>query len=745
MPDSPAPALTLDIIGMHCAGCAGVVEKALERIAGAGTVSVNMALERADIRAEVNPAAAVAAVEAAGYGASARIGTPEERRLARERLEADRRADDRWIFLLFVLSAVLLLPFLADMIAAMLGYGHGALLAPWVQLALAVPVQFICGWRFIRGAFRSLRLGVPNMDVLVALGTLAAFGLSAWRVVQVYAGQGHAGLGQTGHGQALYFEGAVAIITFVLLGKVLESWARTDTGDALSALTREQAASVMVFRNQVWIDAPASSLKTGEFFAVRPGQRAAADGVVSQGASDMDESLVTGESQVQHKTAGSRIIAGGLNGSGMLTVEATAVGEDATLARIARLVEAAQIGRAPSQKLADQVSRIFVPAVLLIALGTFMVWAWLGNTEMAVTAAISVLVVSCPCALGLATPIALVAGMGSAAKAGILVRDVEALEQAAAIDTIAFDKTGTLTEGKPKVAAISAPGVGPDDALKLALSLCLGGEHPLAGAIRDAAQDREISAEPAESLEIVPGSGVTGKINGVQALFGSADYLRTSGVSLGVLEQVINRDPGFGEAQTISWLAGAGRVIGAFAFTDQIRPHAENVIRTLNAAGIRVVMLSGDRQGAASAVAKVLGIEDARAGLKPSGKVQALRVLAGEGRRLAMVGDGMNDAPALAAAPLGIAMGSGTDAARAAAGITLLRPDLRLVPKALQLAKQTSAVIRQNLWLAFLFNGIGIPLATLGWLTPTIAGAAMAASSVSVTLNALRLSRQNTV
>jgi P-type Cu+ transporter len=729
---APAPALTLDITGMHCSGCAGVVEKALERLAGAGTVTVNMALERADIRAGVDPAAAVAAVEAAGYGASARVGTPQERQLARERLEADRRADERRTFLLFVVSALLFLPFLADMAAAMLGYGHGALLSPFVQLALAAPVQFICGWRFIRGAFKSLRVGAPNMDVLVVLGTLAAFGLSAWRVIA-----GHAA-----HGHALYFEGSVAIITFVLLGKVLEAWARSDTGDALSALSREQAATVMVFRDKAWSDVPATSLKAGEYFAVRPGQRAVADGVVTQGTSEMDESLVTGESQRLLKTPGTKVISGALNGASMLTVEATAVGEDATLARIARLVETAQTSRAPAQKLADSVARIFVPAVLLIAVVTYGVWFWLGDSEMALIAAISVLVVSCPCALGLATPIALVAGMGSAAKAGILVRDVEALEQAAGIDTIAFDKTGTLTEGKPRVAAISAPGVGPNDALKLALALSLGSEHALASAIRDAAQDRDVTAEPAEQLEVVPGGGVKGMINGVPALFGSAEFVRAAGISLGVLEQVISRDPGFGEAQTVSWLAGAGRVIGAFAFVDGVRPYAEQVVKALTTEGLHVVMLSGDRQGAAAAVGKTLGIADVRAGLKPAGKVQALKALAAEGRRLAMVGDGLNDAPALAAAPLGIAMGTGTDAARAAAGITLMRADLRLVPKALHAARETRAVIRQNLWLAFLFNGIGIPLAALGWLTPAIAGAAMAASSVSVALNAMRLARR---
>ncbi len=725
--------LTLDITGMHCAGCAGAVERALEKIAGAGNVTVSTALERADIRAPVDPAAAVAAVEAAGYGASPRLGSAAERRAARERLEADRRAEERQSFLLFVLAALLFLPFLADMIGGFLGYGHGALLPPMLQLALATPVQFVCGWRFIRGAAKSLSLGAPNMDVLIAVGTLAAYGFSAWRVL---SGEAH-------HGHALYFEGAVAIIAFVLLGKVLEARARTDAGDALAALSRGQEPTILVHRAGAWVEAPAESLQVGEHFAVRPGQRAAADGLVADGSSTMDESLVTGESLPQLKTAGAKVVAGSLNGTGLLTVTATAVGEDATLARIARLVEAAQTGRAPAQRLADRVSRIFVPAVIVVALLTYAGWWWLGRPETALVAAISVLVVSCPCALGLATPIALVAGMGSAAKSGILVRDIEALELAADVDTVAFDKTGTLTEGHPRVVAISAPGVGPEAALKLALALSSGSEHPLAGAIRDAAQDREIVADPAASLEVVPGGGVKGLINGVPAYFGSADFVREAGISLGVLEQVISRDASFGEAQSVSWLAGAGRVIGAFAFADGVRPHAELALRALADEGVRVVMLSGDRRSAAEAVGRSLGIAEVRAGLKPDGKVRALKEMAAEGRRLAMVGDGLNDTPALAAAPLGIAMGGGADAAKAAAGVTLMRPDLRLVASAIRAARATRATIRQNLWLAFVFNGLGIPLAALGLLTPAVAGAAMAASSVSVVFNALRLSRRD--
>jgi P-type Cu+ transporter len=737
MVDSKSPHLTLDVTGMHCSSCTASVQRALEKLVGEGAVTVNLPLERADFTVAVDVSAAIAAVKAAGYGATARTGTQAERELIRETLNAERRADDRKTFFLFVVSALFFLPFLVDMGIAMAGYGHGTLLAPYVQLALALPVQFICGWRFIKGAWHALLRRNPNMDVLVALGTLAATGFSTWRVWTGLMSHDHAA-----SNHALYFEGAVAVITFVLLGKVLEANARSETTDAMTALGREQVQSVLVYRDLAWIETPTATLKIGEHFAVRPGQRAAADGIVKQGISEMNESLITGESQSQSKALGSKVISGALNGLGMLTVEATAVGEDATLARITRLVEAAQSGKAAVQNMADAIARIFVPVVLLIAMLTALVWWWLGYSETALIAAISVLVVSCPCALGLATPIALVAGMGSAAKAGILVRDITSLETAAKIDLIAFDKTGTLTEGTPRIAAISAPGIGPDDALKLALALSLGSEHSLANAVRDAANDRDITTDPALTIEVIPGSGVKGIINGVPALFGSADFIRSSGISLGVLEQVISRDPGFGEAQTVSWLAGAGRVIGAFAFVDGVRPYAEQTIQTLKEQNIDIVMLSGDRRSAAEVVASKLGIGDVRSGLNPAAKVAALKSLIQDGKCVAMVGDGLNDTPALAAANLGISMASGTEAARATAGITLMRPDLRLIPKALTAAKETSAVIRQNLWLAFLFNGVGIPLAALGLLTPALAGAAMAASSVSVVLNALRLSRR---
>jgi P-type Cu+ transporter len=731
MIDSAAsPALTLDITGMHCAACAGRVERALEALAGPGQAVVSLTLERADVKG-VDAAAAVAVIKAAGYSALVRAGSAQERQLQREVLEAARRADERKTFALFVVAALLFLPFLADMMAAILGYGHGALLAPWVQVALAAPVQFLVAWRFIKGGALALLRRAPNMDVLIALGTLSAFGFSLWRVVT-----GHAQ-----HGHALYFEGAVAIITFVLLGKVIENSARHDATDALTALAREQPQRALVYREGSWAEVAAQDIRRGEIFAVRAGERAAADGLVMQGTSAMDESLVSGESLPQAKAKGAHVIAGALNGMGALTVEAVATGDDSTLARITRLVEQAQTQKAPVQQLADSIARVFVPAILLIALLTGVFWLWRGQEELALVAAVSVLVVACPCALGLATPIALVSGVGAAAKAGIIVKDIGALDLLAQVSTVAFDKTGTLTEGHPRITALAAPGIGAEDALKVALALSMQGEHPLAEAVRAAAADKDITTQAASDLVSIPGAGVTGRVNGVVALLGSADYVRGAGLSLGALEQVIARDPGFAEAQTVSWLAGAGRIIGAIAFQDSVRAHADQALADLQALGLTVIMLTGDRKVAAQSIGASLGIRDVRAELKPADKVRAVSAMAEEGL-VVMVGDGINDAPALAAASVGMAMGSSSEAARAAAGLTLRRADLRLVPKAIRIARATRTVVRQNLGLAFVFNAVGIPMAALGLLTPAVAGAAMAASSVSVVLNAARLSRK---
>jgi Cu+-exporting ATPase len=723
--------IILDITGMHCGGCAGVVERALEKVAGPGNVTVNLALGRADVRAG-DAVSAIEAVEAAGYGATLRTGTAAERRLRAEVAEAARRADERLTILLFALAAILTLPFMVDMMAAWTGLTHGHLLPPYWQLALASVVQFVCGWRFLAGAARGLTRGQTSMDTLVAVGTLSAWGWSAW---QTFLG-GHHG------GHELYFEGAATIITFVLLGKVLEANARASASEALTALSRERPVTATVGRDAGWVTVAAEDVAAGERVLVRAGEASPVDGLVIEGHSAMTEALVTGESLPVAKSEGDRVIAGAINGDGMLVVEATAVGEDTTLARMARLVEAAQVSKASAQQLADAVARVFVPAVLAVALLTFAVWWWLGQPETAIRAGIAVLVISCPCALGLATPIALVAGSGLAARHGIVVRDIAALEAAATVDTVAFDKTGTLTIGDPRLLGIAAPGVGRDEALALAAALSAGSSHPLAKAVLAAAEDAGLAPVPAADIVSRPGGGVEGTVNGLPALFGSAAFLRARGLSLGVLEQAIRRDQPFAEAQSISWLASGGRVIGALAFADRLRPEAAEAVARLGREGLAVVMLSGDRQEAAEAIGRAAGVADIRAALTPEAKLAELRRKQGEGRKVAMVGDGVNDTPALSGADLGIAMGSGVDVARASAGLTLMRPDLRLVPAAIGIARATRAAIRQNLVLAFAFNVVGIPLAASGLLSATVAGLAMAASSVSVVLNALRLSRR---
>jgi Cu+-exporting ATPase len=723
--------LVLDISGMHCGGCAGAVERALETVAGPGNVTVNLTLGRADIAGLDDPGRAIAAVEAAGYRAVARAGTAAERRMQRERFEAERRAEERRTFLLFVLAALLTLPFLVDMAAVWTGLAAGHMIPPMWQLALATPVQFVCGWRFIAGAARQLPKGVATMDTLVALGTLAAFG---WSAFAVFTAGDHAR-------HELYFEGAATIIAFVLLGKVIEANARAGATEALAALSRERPAEAVVARDGAWVRVPAEEVTAGMRVLVMPGEASPVDGMIVEGTGTMTEALVTGESLPVPKGPGDSVVAGALNGPAALSVEAVAVGEDTTLARMARLVEAAQTAKAPVQRLADAIARVFVPAVLAVAVLTFAGWWLAGHPETAIRAAISVLVISCPCALGLATPIALVAGSGVAARAGIVVRDIAALETAAAVDTVAFDKTGTLTLGQPRILGVVAPGIGRDDALRLAAALAAGSTHPLAAAVTAAAEDAGLAPPPAAGLTETPGLGISGTVGGVAVLFGSADFLRGRDISLGLIEQTVRRDSAFAEAQSISWIAGDGRVIGAIAFADTMRPGAPEAVAALAGRGIASVMLSGDRQLAAEAIGRAAGIADARGGLRPEGKLEALRALKAEGRSVAMVGDGINDAPALSGADIGIAMGEGAAAARHAAGITLMRADLSLVPRALSVARATRRVIRENLALAFLFNVIGIPLAASGALSPTVAGAAMAASSIAVVANAWRLSR----
>lgn len=708
----------LAIEGMTCASCAGRVERALRKVPGVLDVSVNLASETAHLRllagTETEPLAA--AIGRAGYALRAEAGPDEEatqaRQLRRERLE-------------LALAFALVAPFLIGM--AGMAFGRHWMPPGWAQALLAAPLQFWLGLRFYRAGWSALKARTGNMDLLVAIGTSAAFGLS---LVLLLQGEPH-----------LYFEAAAVVIAFVLLGRHLESRARRATGAAIAALLalRPRTARRLDAAG-LEQEVPIAALHPGDRVVVRPGERIPADGTVEEGASGVDESALTGESRAVEKHPGDTVATGTVALDGRLVLRATAVGAETRLAQVAKLVQAAQASRAPVQKLVDRVSAVFVPVVLGIAALTFLGW-WLagGGVAAAILHAVAVLVIACPCALGLATPAAIMAGTGAAARAGILIRDAEALERAGHITLVAFDKTGTLTEGRPRLAALHpAPGQDRAGALAAAARLQAGSEHPLARAVLEQAGG---TPAPAEAFRALPGRGVEGVVDGQRLLLGSNRLLAESGAAPGPLAAEAEAAAGRGE--TLSWLIRPEppEALALLAFADTPRESAGAAVAALAAQGVGTAMLSGDGPAAARAVAQGLGIAEVAAEVLPAQKAERVAAWQREGRRVAMVGDGVNDAAALATADLGIAMGSGTDAAIAAAHVTLLRPDPALVPATLSITRATLAKIRQNLAWAFGFNTLGIPLAAFGLLSPALAGAAMAFSSVAVLGNALLLRR----
>ena len=790
VPDAgPGQTLELGVQGMTCASCSRRVERAIRVVSGVSGVAVNLATERVRIEGAADPGAVVAAIEQAGYRAETgatdlRIGGMTcascvgrvERALARvpgvlgaevnlatatarvriagadvdelvravERAGyqaqlvvegavadgADARAhEERRELVRILAAAALTVPLVAPMPLELVGV-H-AMPPGWLQLALATPVQFWLGWRFYRAGWAAARAGAGNMDLLVALGTSAAYGLSLWQLLS----------GQGGH---LYFEAGAAVITLVLLGKWLEGRAKRGTGEAIRALAALRPEFARVRRaDGTELDVAASRVRAGDLLVVRPGERIPADGVVREGVSAADESLLTGESLPVAKEPGSPVTGGAVNGDGLLLVEATTVGAESRLARIVRLVEGAQAAKAPIQHLVDRVAAVFVPAVLLVAAGTFLGW-WLltGDAQAGILNAVAVLVIACPCALGLATPTAIMAGTGAAARAGILIKDAEVLELAHRVGTVAFDKTGTLTEGKPSVVSvIPAPGIARAELLRLAATVQAGSEHPLARAVL--AEAVGLQFPRAETMRALPGRGVAATVEGRRLLLGSARLLTETGAGPGTLAEDAERLQA--EGRTVSWLLDEDgpAVLGLLAFGDAIKPGAARAAAALRRAGVRSVMLTGDNWGSARAAASGLNLDDVVAEVLPEGKADAVAGLrrAGGGHAVAMVGDGVNDAPALAAADVGMAMATGTDVAMGAAGITLMRGDPRLVPAALDISRRTYAKIQQGLFWAFAYNVLGIPLAAAGYLSPMVAGAAMALSSVSVVTNALLLRR----
>ncbi|MBM3512382.1 MAG: heavy metal translocating P-type ATPase [Alphaproteobacteria bacterium] len=694
------------ISGMTCATCSARLERALSGVPGVRAAAVNLALDLADISYDPNivtPGGLIRAVDEAGFSA----------RIIDDATSSTR--DGQAVFMASVLTA----PLVAEMILH--AAGRMIHLPPWFALILATPVQFVFGARFYRGAANALRHGSANMDVLVALGTTAAFALSAWRVW---------------FGGDLYLESSAVIITLVLLGKWLESRAKASASAAIRALFDLRPAHARVLRQGQSFDVPVSDVIADDIVTIKAGEKIPVDGIIISGETDCDESMLTGESLPVHRKIDDRVIGGAMNGTGAITIRTTTVGRDATLAKIIRIVEDAQHGKAPVQKMVDRVSAVFVPVVIALALATFAIWFAVGGSfDHAFVPAISVLVIACPCALGLATPAALVAGTAAAARAGILIKNIEALEKARAIDTVALDKTGTLTEGRPTVTSLAIARDAAPNTLALIAAAEAASEHVLARAVVDLAKSRGAKIAPVKSSRAVPGRGIIADVDGHHVVIGNAAMLNDAGV---LLDAELPPPPG---PATHLFAAIDRRHVATLTLAEPLRPSSPAAIERLRALAVRPIMLSGDRPEIAQAIAAPLGIVDARGGLKPEDKAGEIARLKKSGAVVAMVGDGINDAPALAAADVGIAIGTGTDVAVETADVTLLHPDPRLIAAAISISRATWRKIRQNLFWAMIYNLIALPFAALGALTPALAGAAMAASSVSVVLNALALKR----
>lgn len=721
--------IDLGIAGMTCASCVARVERAFRRVPGVLSAEVNLATERARVtvlQGAVSPVQLAEAVQEAGYGATP-VGDHDE---ATETARLRKR--NRQELLLVCIGAALSAPLVVGM--AMRLAGSRWMLPGWGQFVLASIVQFGLGWRFYVAGWKAMRAGSGNMDLLVALGTSAAWGLSVYELLA-------AGTSQPPH---LYFESSSLLITFILFGKWLEARAKRQTASALRTLMGLRPDTARVRKGDIEIELPLGQIAIGDVVVVRAGERIPVDGRIVEGAGSVDESMLTGESLPVDKMVGAAATCGTINLDGLLIVETTAIGAETALAKIVRVVEGAQASKAPIQHLVDRVSAVFVPVVLLIAAGTFAVWyVMTGDTAQAVLTAVAVLVIACPCSLGLATPTAIMAGTGAAARHGILIKDAQALETAHAITMVAFDKTGTLTEGRPRVTDIVPIGESNERAvLQAAASLQAGSDHPLAIAIRTRAEAAGLVVPAMSGFRALAGRGVSANLDGRDFVLGNRRLIDEHHLDTGDFDVRAGELEAVG--RTVSWLAETSpqpRVLGLLAFGDTMKEGARRAVERLHRASVRTLMITGDNRGAADSVAKALGIDDVIANVLPGDKANAVARLHAAGQTVAMVGDGINDAPALAVADIGIAMGTGTDVAMGAAGITLMRGDPALVADAIDISRQTYRKIRQGLGWAFLYNVAGIPLAAFGYLNPVVAGAAMALSSVSVVTNALLLRR----
>ncbi len=722
--DLTVKTVSLDIEGMSCASCVSRVEKALKKVQGVQEASVNLANETARVQLSPNVTRAqvlallLQAVEKAGYQAHEHATEPT--------VVHEPSFSAAGISLL--LSAPLVLP----MLLGLFGIDWG--LPAWVQFALAAPVQFVLGARFYRAAWHAVRAGTGNMDLLVALGTSAGWGLSTWLWLV------------HDHGEHLYYEASAVVISLVLLGKWLESRAKQQTGAAIRALQELRPEVARLWRAGVETDIALAQVRVGDVLVLRPGERVPVDGAVLEGESHVDEAMLSGEPLPVHKQKGDALTGGSINGEGRLLMTTTAVGTQTLLAQIIERVESAQAAKAPIQRVVDKVSALFVPAVLLVALITCVGWWWSGaGLEAAIIHAVAVLVIACPCALGLATPAAIMVGTGVAARQGILIKDMEALELAQRVTAVALDKTGTLTQGKPQLLSFNALHEKRETLLVQVAALQQGSEHPLARAVLEAALREQLILPATQQVQAVPGKGLQGYVTDSGSLrllaIGNRRWMQELGLALNSTAST----------QTESWVADLSHhlpdpvLLGSMTFGDALKPGSAHAVAQLQALGLHTVMISGDNQAAAQAVAEKLGIEEVIADVLPTDKAQHIERLRAQGYVVAMVGDGINDAPALAAADVSMAMsnglGQGTDVALHTAGITLMRGDPTLIAAALDISRRTVRKIHQNLFWAFIYNIVGIPLAALGYLSPVVAGAAMALSSVSVMLNALLLRR----
>lgn len=712
----------LIITGMTCAACANRVEKALKKVEGVLSANVNLASERAGITfvpGDSSMERLIAAVEKAGYGAkpAAEISRKTE---AEEREKGYRKQRNAFLF-----GALISIPFLIQMIGDLSGL-HTFMMPGWLQWILATIVQFTIGWRFIRGGYNALRGGSANMDVLVSMGTLAAYGYS---LVLLLFGIPH----------GYYFEASVIVITLIILGKLLEARAKGRTSDAIRKLMGLSPKTAHLIRGEEVMELAIEEVKAGDLLLVKAGEKVPVDGVVVEGETSVDESMLTGESLPVEKRMGDGVIGATINKQGSFTMKATKVGKETALSQIIRMVEEAQGSKAPIQGLADAISGIFVPIVIGIALVTFLATWFFVDFNAGLVSAVAVLVIACPCALGLATPTAIMVGTGKGAEYGILIRDAEHLQLLKDVDTVVLDKTGTITKGHPEVTEIYAPGGAEEALLQWVASAEQGSEHPLGQAILQYAKERGMKLSPLGRFEAIPGYGLKAEIQGKKLFVGNKNLMERENIPYEpFLPQAERLEK---KGRTVMMAGGEGKFLGLIALSDTVKETSRQAIRELREMGIEVIMITGDNERTAQAIGEEVGIGRILAEVLPEHKASEVIKLKQEGKKVAMVGDGINDAPALAAADVGIAIGTGTDVAMEAAPITIMRGDLLSIVESIQLSRATMRKIYQNLFWAFGYNVVLIPIAAMGFLSPILSGAAMAFSSVSVVTNTLFLNR----